>query len=111
MKRPYFIHFKDNAPTAFMKELEGERENCCEDSRHDDGDRATGVEGHGSDLRVDGRSSDLKVEGRGRDPRVDGVYENILSGRMLTMAGLFDICEREEVGAWHKSHIYQGLYL
>ena len=78
-KRPYFIHFKDNEPTVFMKELEEESERFSEGGRQDSGGVATCEEGCVGDQKV------------------EDVDKNVLSGRMLTMAGLFDICVREEV--------------
>lgn len=62
MKRPYFIHFGDNEATTEMKELQDLKEEEDEDSLH--------LNNSGSASKVD---------------------NNAISGRILTMAGLFDI--------------------
>ena len=59
MKRPYFIHFRDNKPTAEMAEVGVSKE---------EGDGEKGAGQHSSKIEPD-----------------------VVNGRMLTMAGLFDI--------------------
>ncbi len=70
MKRPYFIHFRDNKSTTEMGEVEG-----------------------------------LEKEGEeGAERASSKIDSDVVNGRMLTMAGLFDICatERPEVSpSWH----------
>ena len=69
-KRPYFIHFRNNAPTAEMDELdEGKNE------------RDDGLCDLGGGVKVD---------------------QNVVNGRLLTMAGLFDIAtETHEVSEYY----------
>ncbi len=60
-KRPYLVHFRDNAPTSEMKAME-----------------------------------ELKEEGEGSTGA--NLDQNVVNGRLLSLAGLFDICvEKEEV--------------
>ena len=68
-KRPYFIHFRDNKPTVEMAEVEAPKE----EDEVGESDAA--------------RKEASKIE------------SDVVNGRMLTMAGLFDICstDRPEV--------------
>lgn len=68
-RQPYFIYFTDNAPSAEMVELESEE------------DREVKAE-------AGGEAEDV--------PKKRNVWEHP-TGRMLTMAGLFDICKAEAV--------------
>lgn len=86
-KRPYFIHFRNSKPTSAMEELELEGERGADKVQEEGRGREEKTSYGGRD--VEEKRSSFKEEKE----------EHVLSGRMLTMAGLFDICtEQEEVG-------------
>lgn len=72
-KRPYFIHFRDNKPTAEMEEV-----GVSEESE--------------GDVEQEEEKSIKQMKAK--------IDSDVVNGRMLTMAGLFDInaAMRPEVG-------------
>lgn len=87
-KRPYFIHFRNNKPTSAMEELDvGEKDGA---ERAQEG-RVVREE------RVEESHSGSSVEEKRKlSEEEEGEEGHVLNGRMLTMAGLFDICTEQE---------------
>ena len=87
-RQPYFIYFTDNAPSEEMREL------------------SAGSEGRGSEDGKEG-GKEGGEEGRGN------VWEHP-TGRMLTMAGLFDIWKSQEsvsciYGLWAQLRVFTSV--
>lgn len=75
-RQPYFIYFTDNGPSTEMREVSA----------------ASLTEGGEPE-----KERKVKAEAGGEDiPKRRNVWEHP-TGRMVTMAGLFDICKAEAV--------------